>query len=70
MCVLSREPVQELPWAAVQDPRRALAEVSARLYRHPDRELAVVGVTGTNGKTTTTYLLKAVLEQALGAGWD
>ena len=49
VCVLSREPVQELPWAAVQDPRRALAEVSARLYRHPDRELAVVGVTGTNG---------------------
>ena len=44
-----------------------LAEVSARLYRHPDRELAVVGVTGTNGKTTTTYLLKAILEQELGA---
>ena len=57
VCVLSREPVQELPWAAVQDPRRALAEVSARLYRHPDRELAVVGVTGTNGKTTITNLL-------------
>ena len=57
VCVLSREPVQELPWAVVQDPRRALAEVSARLYRHPDRELAVVGVTGTNGKTTTTQLL-------------
>jgi len=66
VCVLSREPVQELPWAAVQDPRRALAEVSARLYRHPDRELAVVGVTGTNGKTTTTYLVRHILRQTLG----
>ena len=66
VCVLSREPVQELPWAAVQDPRRALAEVSARLYRHPDRELAVVGVTGTNGKTTTTCLVRHILRQTLG----
>ena len=64
VCVLSREPVQELPWAAVQDPRRALAEVSARLYRHPDRELAVVGVTGTNGKTTTAHLLCHLLHSA------
>ena len=66
VCVLSREPVQELPWAVVQDPRRALAEVSARLYRHPDRELAVVGVTGTNGKTTTTCLVRHILRQTLG----
>ncbi|MFR6086552.1 MAG: Mur ligase family protein [Oscillospiraceae bacterium] len=51
--------------AAVQD-RRALAEVSARLYRHPDRELAVVGVTGTNGKTTTTCLVRHILRQTLG----
>ena len=44
------------------DSRAAMARAAAALHRHPSRRLAVVGVTGTNGKTTTTHLLKAVLE--------
>ncbi len=51
----------------VPDARAALAAVSANWFGHPARELTVLGVTGTNGKTTTTYLLKAMLEGVLGA---
>lgn len=50
----------------VDDARTALAQASARFFRFPSRELRVVGVTGTNGKTTTTYLLDAVWR---AAGW-
>jgi UDP-N-acetylmuramoyl-L-alanyl-D-glutamate--2,6-diaminopimelate ligase len=46
----------------VPDTRAAMAPVAAAFHGHPSRRLAVVGVTGTNGKTTTTHLLQAVLE--------
>lgn len=55
------------PWLTVADARAALAVLSANFFDHPAKELQVIGVTGTNGKTTTTYLMKWVLEQALGA---
>ncbi len=55
------------PWITVSAPRAALAALSANWFGHPGRDLTVLGVTGTNGKTTTTYLLKSVLEQVLGA---
>ncbi len=48
----------------VDEPRKALAQASARFFGHPSRALTVVGVTGTNGKTTTTYLLEAVFAAA------
>ena len=48
----------------VEEPRRALAQAALRYWDHPSRELAVVGVTGTNGKTTTTYLVHAILTHA------
>lgn len=53
-----------VPWIVVRDGRLALALLGAAASGHPSRELAVVGVTGTNGKTTTTYLLAAVLDAA------
>lgn len=59
-------PEEDGPWLAVPDARAALAAVSANWFRHPAEELTVIGVTGTNGKTTTTYLLKAVLEGTMG----
>ena len=51
-------------WVQVGDARLALAELAAAFYGNPSRELTVVGVTGTNGKTTTTYLLAAIFEAA------
>ncbi len=48
----------------VDSSRRALAEVSAAFYGHPSKSMVVVGVTGTNGKTTTTYLVESILQAA------
>jgi len=50
----------------VPEPRRALAEAATAFHGQPARALRVVGITGTNGKTTTTYLLEAVFR---AAGW-
>ena len=55
------------PWLVTPDARAALAAVSANWFGHPARDLTLLAVTGTNGKTTTTYLLKAMLEGVLGA---
>ncbi len=52
------------PCVVVADTHKALSVIAARFFRHPSRKLRLVGVTGTNGKTTTTYLLKAILESA------
>lgn len=46
----------------VDDPRQVLAEISARLYDFPARHLRLTGITGTNGKTTTVYMLARILE--------
>jgi UDP-N-acetylmuramoyl-L-alanyl-D-glutamate--2,6-diaminopimelate ligase len=48
----------------VPDARAALATMAANYYQHPSHRLRLIGVTGTNGKTTTTYLIKSVLEAA------
>ena len=54
----------DAPWVVVADGRRALARLSAAFFRHPSRELQLVGITGTNGKTTTAYLISALFESA------
>lgn len=53
-----------LPYIQVQDSRRALAICAAALHHFPSRDLAVIGITGTDGKTTTCTLLEAILKQA------
>lgn len=48
----------------VKDSRAALAELSKGFYRDPSSKLKLIGITGTNGKTTTTFILKNILQQA------
>ena len=48
----------------VDDTRAALAGLSAELFGHPSREVPVIGITGTNGKTTTTWMLEAIARAA------
>ena len=50
----------------VGDTRLALAELSAAYFGHPAREITTIGITGTKGKTTATYMVKSILE---GAGF-
>jgi UDP-N-acetylmuramoyl-L-alanyl-D-glutamate--2,6-diaminopimelate ligase len=54
-------------YVQVKNARRALAVLGANWFGHPAENMTMVAVTGTNGKTSTTYLLKSVLEQGLGA---
>jgi len=54
----------DVPWLVVKDGRLALALLAAEFYGHPSRRMQVVGITGTNGKTTTSYVLSAVFEAA------
>ncbi|MCL6597075.1 MAG: UDP-N-acetylmuramoyl-L-alanyl-D-glutamate--2,6-diaminopimelate ligase, partial [Firmicutes bacterium] len=51
-------------WVRVADDRRALSRLAAAQWRHPSRDLGVTAVTGTNGKTTVTYLLEAIWRAA------
>jgi UDP-N-acetylmuramoyl-L-alanyl-D-glutamate--2,6-diaminopimelate ligase len=65
--IVSAEPRIEslaMPWIQVDDERAVMAALAANFYGHPTRELHLVGVTGTNGKTTTTYLIESILKAA------
>jgi UDP-N-acetylmuramoyl-L-alanyl-D-glutamate--2,6-diaminopimelate ligase len=53
-----------VPWVRVSDARLALALLADRFFGHPSGDLALVGITGTNGKTTTAYLLRSIFEAA------
>ncbi len=66
--VVAERPLPEVeafaPVAVVRDTREALARASDRFFDHPSRSLQVVGVTGTNGKTTTTYIVDSIARAA------
>jgi UDP-N-acetylmuramoyl-L-alanyl-D-glutamate--2,6-diaminopimelate ligase len=51
-------------WIRVEDVRRAMAVAAAEVHHHPSRELNLVGITGTNGKTTCAYLIASIPEAA------
>lgn len=48
----------------VKDPAEVLGIIAAEIFNHPEKKLDLIGVTGTNGKTTTTYMIKSFLETA------
>ena len=65
--VTAKKPEQDVPYVLVPSDRQALALLGCNFYGHPARSMKMVGVTGTNGKTSVTLLLKHVLEKTLGA---
>ncbi|HWZ44077.1 MAG TPA: UDP-N-acetylmuramoyl-L-alanyl-D-glutamate--2,6-diaminopimelate ligase [Candidatus Saccharimonadales bacterium] len=58
---IAQRPRPGIGWVTVEHGRRALAVASANFYLHPVQKLKITGVTGTNGKTTTTFLLESIL---------
>ena len=67
VAVTAKKPEIDVPYVLVPSDRKALAQCAASLYGHPSRAMTMIGITGTNGKTSVTWLLKQVLEQTLGA---
>ena len=67
VCVVTERSAANTPCVLVPDAHEAAARLAAKWYGEPAKRMRVVGVTGTNGKTTTTYLLKQLLERCLGA---
>ena len=65
--ICEKKPECGIPYVLVHDSRLALAIASRNYFGKADREMTMLAVTGTNGKTTSTFLIKHVLEQCLGA---
>ena len=65
--VTAKKPAQDVPYVLVESDRYALAMIGTNFYGHPAKSMTMIGVTGTNGKTSVTLLLKHVLEKTLGA---
>lgn len=62
--LVERELPIDVPQLVTDDARKGMALISAAFFGHPEQKMRLVGVTGTNGKTTTTYMVKSIAEQA------
>ena len=65
--VTAKRPEGDVPYILVESDRLALALIGCNFYGQPAKAMTLIGVTGTNGKTSVTWLLKQVLEQVTGA---
>ena len=65
--VTAKKPEGDIPYILVESDRLALAMLGCNFYGHPAKSMTMIGITGTNGKTSSTLLLKQVLEKTLGA---
>ncbi len=66
VCVIAQHEIDglKIPVIVVENTRVALAQIAHNFYNNPTQNFKLIGVTGTNGKTTVTYLVKAILEAA------
>ena len=66
VCVIAQHEIEglKIPVIVVENTRVALAQIAHNFYNNPTQNFKLIGVTGTNGKTTVTYLVKAILEAA------
>lgn len=64
--ITAKKPEQEIPYVLVENDRLALALIGCNFFGHPAKSMTLIGVTGTNGKTSVTWLLKQVLEKVTG----
>ncbi len=64
ICSKNMENMPNCTVIKVKDTRKVLAAASANYYNHPSEKLKVIGITGTNGKTTSTFMMKSILEAA------
>jgi len=60
----TEKPREGVAWAQVAHGRRGLARLSGNFYKHPARRIALTGITGTNGKSTTAFLLECIMSAA------
>ncbi|MBO7252815.1 MAG: UDP-N-acetylmuramoyl-L-alanyl-D-glutamate--2,6-diaminopimelate ligase, partial [Oscillospiraceae bacterium] len=65
--VTAKKPQEDVPYILVESDRLALAQLGCNFYAEPSKAMTMIGVTGTNGKTSVTLLLKQVLEKTIGA---
>ena len=65
--VTAKKPEGGVPYVLVENDRIALARIGSNFYGHPSEAMTMIGVTGTNGKTSTTLILKHILEKTTGA---
>ncbi len=65
--ITAKKPEMDVPYVLVKNDRLALALIGSNYYGHPSESMVMIGVTGTNGKTSSTMLLKQVLEKTIGA---
>ncbi len=65
IAIISQKPLEkDAVVIVVENTRKALAAVSVRFFENPSEKMTIIGITGTNGKTTTSYLLESIISQA------
>lgn len=64
VCVVASDvQPEDVPCVLVKDTRKALALMGCNWFQHPSKKFQLIGITGTNGKTSTTYMIKSILEE-------
>ena len=57
--------LDNIPIIQVRNPRKVMSKIAANFYNNPSKELNIIGITGTNGKTTTTQIIDYIIKQII-----